>query len=127
MPRNRREPRSSSSPSTWRKKYDVVFAVRIDGASMAPEILHGDVVILSPSCPAEQGKPAVVQLADKIGVTCKLFRRREIASISFRSTRPSPRRNIPPARAGAGAEGDRPRPLRLTHCVGANALRLGSV
>ncbi len=56
-------------------KYDVVFAVRIDGASMAPEILHGDVVILSPACPAEQGKPAVVQLADQIGVTCKLFRR----------------------------------------------------
>ena len=56
------------------RRYDVVFAVRIDGASMAPEILHGDVVILSPSCPAEQGKPAVVQLAGQIGVTCKLFR-----------------------------------------------------
>lgn len=56
------------------QRYDVVFAVRIDGASMAPEILHGDVVILSPSCPAEQGKPAVVQLAGQIGVTCKLFR-----------------------------------------------------
>lgn len=56
------------------RRYDVVFAVRIDGASMAPEIRHGDVVILSPSCPAEQGKPAVVQLADQIGVTCKLLR-----------------------------------------------------
>jgi transcriptional regulator with XRE-family HTH domain len=56
------------------RRYEVVFAVRIDGASMAPEILHGDVVILSPSCPAQQGKPAVVQLADQIGVTCKLFR-----------------------------------------------------
>ena len=50
------------------------FAVRIDGESMAPEIRHGDVVILSPDCPAEPGRPAVVQLADQIGVTCKLVR-----------------------------------------------------
>lgn len=57
------------------ERYDSPFAVRIDGASMAPEIAHGDFVLLSPACPAEQGKPAVVQLADQIGVTCKLYRR----------------------------------------------------
>jgi hypothetical protein len=51
------------------------FAVRIDGQSMAPDILHGDLVVLSPSCPAVDGKPAVVQLARQIGVTCKLLRR----------------------------------------------------
>jgi len=55
-------------------RYRVLFAVRIDGDSMAPEIRHGDVVILSPSVPAEPGRPAVVQLADQIGVTCKLIR-----------------------------------------------------
>ncbi len=54
--------------------YDMLFAVRIDGESMEPEISHGDVVVLSPSVGAEPGKPAVVQLADQIGVTCKLIR-----------------------------------------------------
>ena len=51
------------------------FAVRIDGDSMAPEILHGDVVVCSPSSPAADGRAAVVQLDGQIGVTCKLFRR----------------------------------------------------
>jgi hypothetical protein len=57
----------------WRN-YGAPFAVRIDGQSMEPEIRHGDVVVLSPDVPAEDGKPAVVQLVDQIGVTCKLFR-----------------------------------------------------
>lgn len=56
------------------RHFQAPFAVRIDGTSMAPEIRHGDVVILSPDCPAEPGRPAVVQLADQIGVTCKLVR-----------------------------------------------------
>jgi len=51
------------------------FALRIDGDSMAPDIRHGDLVVLSPSCPAADGKPAVVQLDGQIGVTCKLLRR----------------------------------------------------
>jgi len=51
------------------------FAVRIDGDSMAPEILHGDVVVCSPSADAADGRAAVVQLEGQIGVTCKLFRR----------------------------------------------------
>ncbi|MFW6155264.1 MAG: S24 family peptidase [Planctomycetota bacterium] len=55
-------------------RYTAPFAVRIDGESMAPEIRHGDVVILSPDGAAEPGRPAVVQLADQIGVTCKLIR-----------------------------------------------------
>jgi len=55
--------------------YPDAFAVRIDGNSMSPEIAHGDLVILSPSAPAIDGRAAVVQLVDQIGVTCKLFRR----------------------------------------------------
>ena len=55
--------------------YPDAFAVRIDGGSMSPEIAHGDVVLLSPSAPAADGRAAVVQLADQIGVTCKLYRR----------------------------------------------------
>lgn len=51
------------------------FALRIDGDSMAPEFRHGDLVLLSPSVGAEEGKPAVVQLENQIGVTCKLYRR----------------------------------------------------
>ena len=51
------------------------FALRIDGDSMHPDIRHGDLVILSPSVQAVDGKAAVVQLDGQIGVTCKLFRR----------------------------------------------------
>ena len=51
------------------------FALRIDGDSMQPDIRHGDLVILSPSVQAVDGKAAVVQLDAQIGVTCKLFRR----------------------------------------------------
>jgi len=51
------------------------FAVRIDGESMSPDIRHGDLVVLSPSAPAADGRAAVVQLVDQIGVTCKLYRR----------------------------------------------------
>lgn len=51
------------------------FATRIDGDSMAPDICHGDLVILSPSAQAVDGEPAVVQLSNQIGVTCKLYRR----------------------------------------------------
>jgi len=58
-----------------KSKHPDAFAVLIDGESMAPYISHGDLVVLSPSVPAEEGKAAVVQLANQIGVTCKLFRR----------------------------------------------------
>jgi len=51
------------------------FAVRVDGESMAPDISNGDLVVLSPSAPAEDGKPAVVQLQNQVGVTCKIYRR----------------------------------------------------
>lgn len=50
------------------------FALRIDGDSMSPRINDGDVVILSPSVSAVQGQIGVVQLANQIGVTCKLIR-----------------------------------------------------
>lgn len=49
------------------------FALRIDGDSMAPEIRHGDLVVLRPSCPAAAGQPAVVQVRGAVGVTCKLY------------------------------------------------------
>ncbi len=55
--------------------YPDAFALRIDGNSMSPDIAHGDLVILSPSAPAIDGRAAVVQLVNQIGVTCKLFRR----------------------------------------------------
>ena len=56
-------------------RYVDAFALLIDGNSMAPEITHGDLVILSPSVAAANGRGAVVQIAGQIGVTCKLFRR----------------------------------------------------
>jgi hypothetical protein len=56
-------------------RYGDAFALRIDGDSMAPDIRHGDLVILSPSAPAVDGRAAVVQLTGQIGVICKLYRR----------------------------------------------------
>ena len=56
-------------------RYGDAFAMRIDGDSMSPDIRHGDLVLLSPSVPAADGRPAVVQLRGQIGVTCKLYRR----------------------------------------------------
>jgi transcriptional regulator with XRE-family HTH domain len=58
-------------------RYGDAFALRIDGESMAPDIRHGDLVVLSPSSSAADGKCAVVQLAGQIGVTCKLYRRQD--------------------------------------------------
>lgn len=58
-----------------KNRYGDAFAVRIDGESMSPDIRHGDVVILSPSQPAVDGRAAVLQLKGQIGVTCKLYRR----------------------------------------------------
>jgi SOS-response transcriptional repressor LexA/transcriptional regulator with XRE-family HTH domain len=60
--------------SELKSRHADAFAVRIDGESMAPEIRHGDLVILSPSAPAIDGRAAVVQLDGQIGVTCKLYR-----------------------------------------------------
>jgi transcriptional regulator with XRE-family HTH domain len=58
-----------------KSRYADAFALRIDGESMAPDIRHGDIVIVSPSAPAVDGRAVVVQLARQIGVTCKLYRR----------------------------------------------------
>jgi len=58
-----------------RARHPDAFALQIDGSSMAPDINHGDMVILSPTAPAADGRAAVVQLAGQIGVTCKLYRR----------------------------------------------------
>ncbi|MFP3937998.1 MAG: S24 family peptidase [Phycisphaerae bacterium] len=59
-----------------KRRYPDAFAVRIDGDSMAPDIRHGDVLVLSPSARAVEGECAVAQLSGQIGVTCKLFRKR---------------------------------------------------
>ncbi len=58
-----------------KSRFPDAFAVRIDGESMMPDIRHGDLVVLSPSAAAIDGRVAVVQLDGQIGVTCKVFRR----------------------------------------------------
>lgn len=63
------------SAGQLKARHPDAFAVRIDGQSMEPEIRHGDLVVLSPSVAARDGKVAVVQLDQQIGVTCKLYRR----------------------------------------------------
>ncbi len=71
------EPVEFIAADDLKAKYPDAFAVRIDGDSMSPEICHGDIVVLAPSVPAVNGRPAVVQLRGQIGVTCKLYRRVE--------------------------------------------------
>ncbi|MCD4825547.1 MAG: hypothetical protein K8S55_13200 [Phycisphaerae bacterium] len=74
-----RQPTDEQGPTEFvaaeaiKARYPDAFAVRIDGESMSPEILHGDLVILSPGKPAVAGRAAVVQIAGAIGVTCKLY------------------------------------------------------
>ncbi len=51
------------------------FALRIDGDSMQPAFQHGDIVLLCPTELARNGQPAVIQLRNQIGLTCKLYRR----------------------------------------------------
>ena len=63
------------SAAAIKARYPDAFAVRIDGESMAPYVQHGDLVLLSPSEVAADGRAAVVQLRMQIGVTCKLVRR----------------------------------------------------
>ena len=56
-------------------RYPDAFGLRVDGDSMSPRIQDGDIIILSPGESARDGAAAVVQLADQIGVTCKIIRR----------------------------------------------------
>lgn len=51
------------------------FALRVDGDSMRPMLEPDDLVVLSPKAVALDGQPAVVQLANQVGVTCKIYRR----------------------------------------------------
>ncbi len=62
----------------WRSlatRWPDAFALRVAGDSMAPMFQPDDLLILSPKQPARTGQPAVVQLKDQIGVTCKVYRR----------------------------------------------------
>ena len=63
-----------NAPAVKRRHADA-FALMVDGESMSPDIRHGDIVVLSPTAQAADGKAAVVQLERQIGVTCKLYRR----------------------------------------------------
>ncbi len=47
---------------------------------MAPTFQPDDLLILSPKQSARTGHPAVVQMKDQIGVTCKVYRRRRTRS-----------------------------------------------
>jgi len=58
-----------------RRRINDAFALRIDGDSMSPRIDDADLVILSPSHPGSNGRPAVVRLHNQIGLTCKIIRR----------------------------------------------------
>jgi SOS-response transcriptional repressor LexA/DNA-binding XRE family transcriptional regulator len=50
------------------------FGLRVDGESMAPRICDGDIVILHPDLPAQDGTTAVIKLRDQIGSSCKILR-----------------------------------------------------
>ena len=60
-----------------RSRHPAAFAVRVDGESMAPRFLHGDVVIAVAGGPVRGGQVALVQIRDRVGITLKLVRRDE--------------------------------------------------
>lgn len=51
------------------------FALRVDGESMAPRFLHGDVVLAVPGRQVRSGQAALVQIRGRVGITLKLVRR----------------------------------------------------
>jgi transcriptional regulator with XRE-family HTH domain len=50
-------------------------AWRIDGASMEPRFLDGDLVVASPDAPAESGHPCIARQRGQLGVNCKVYQR----------------------------------------------------
>ncbi|MFA5864196.1 MAG: S24 family peptidase [Phycisphaerae bacterium] len=56
-----------------------LLAVRIDGDSMEPTILQGDIIIADTGQPAQSGQIALLEFAGGIGALCKLFFREKQA------------------------------------------------
>lgn len=52
-------------------------AWRIDGDSMSPRYLDGDIVVTTTDQIAVNGEPAVIKQRDQIGVNCKIYREEE--------------------------------------------------
>lgn len=50
------------------------FALRVDGESMAPRFLHGDVAVAAAGRQVTSGAAALVQITGRVGVTLKLVR-----------------------------------------------------
>lgn len=50
------------------------FALRVDGDSMAPRLLDGDLVVSRRDAAPQAGMMAIVKVRDRIGVTAKLWR-----------------------------------------------------
>jgi len=60
-----------------------LLAMRIDGNSMEPELRTGDLVIADTGQPAQSGQIALVEMTDRVGVTCKIiFRERNSVRLS---------------------------------------------
>jgi len=50
------------------------FALRVDGDSMAPRLMDGDLVVSHRHASPEAGMAAIVKIRDRVGVTAKLWR-----------------------------------------------------
>ncbi len=61
---------------TVKRRYPRALAWRIDGESMAPRYLDGDLVITSTDQAATDGHPCVSRQRGQIGVNCKLYQKR---------------------------------------------------
>ena len=64
-----------NAPSV-KRRYPRAIAWRIDGESMAPRYLDGDLVITSTDQAATDGHPCVARQRGQIGVNCKLYQKR---------------------------------------------------
>ncbi len=56
-----------------KQKYPDAVAWRIDGDSMSPRYMNGDLVITSLSIPAVNAHPCVIRQQGQIGVNCKIY------------------------------------------------------
>ncbi len=61
------------SAASIRRQYPQAVAWRIDGESMSPRYVDGDIVVTSADVPASPGYPCVARQQGQIGVNCKLF------------------------------------------------------
>ena len=83
-----------NAPSV-KRRYPRAIAWRIDGESMAPRYLDGDLVITTTDQAATDGHPCVARQRGQIGVNCKLYQKRGSEVLLIPINEQSPTQCVP--------------------------------